>query len=169
MRAIPLFSIVAALFFSAQLTYAHHSFDAEFDRTKLVTLTGTVTKVDWAAPHVVLHLNVNEGANPQQWTVELGAPERLTQEGWTQSSLKNGDTVTIEGWAAKSDARRANAKSVRMPGGTIVSAASSFEDTPPQRADARTALPKAATMRPVLGLTALLALVGVLVVLRLER
>src|SRR3954463_3315047 len=78
---------------------AHHSFAAEFDITKPVTLVGKVTKLEWTNPHAYLFIDVQD---PQtgavtNWEIEMGSPNGLTRLGWTRNILKPGDNVTVEG------------------------------------------------------------------------
>ena len=91
----------------------HHSFAADFDITKPVTLTGRVTKIEWMNPHVHISIDVKNDA----WSIELGSPNGLRDRGWTQKTLKAGDVVTIEGSRAKDGSHLANARIVVLPGG----------------------------------------------------
>src|SRR5438045_3195171 len=78
---------------------AHHSFAAEFDADKPITLTGIVTKVEWTNPHVWFYVNVkdpNTGALTN-WGAEMGPPHGLQRRGWRQNTLKIGDSVTVAG------------------------------------------------------------------------
>lgn len=79
----------------AGLLAAHHSFDAEYDSSKSVTLTGVVIKVDWANPHGFIHMNVQENGAVKTYAVELGPPYALTRGGWKRDTVKIGDTVTV--------------------------------------------------------------------------
>jgi hypothetical protein len=81
---------------------AHHSLDAEFDRTKPVTVTGVVTKVEWMNPHIWYYLDAkDEGGKITKWQFEGGPPNALRRAGWNRNSLNVGDTVTVEGIMAK--------------------------------------------------------------------
>src|SRR5262245_61063609 len=105
---------------------AHHSFSAEFDQTKPVTLAGVVTKLEWMNPHIWVYLDVkDERGTPQRWQCEGGAPNTLTRNGWTRDSLKFGDQVTIDGWLARDGSRTCNAREVKLPDGRSVFAGSS--------------------------------------------
>jgi hypothetical protein len=100
---------------------AHHSFAAEFDAAKAVTLAGKVTKVDWTNPHVFLYVDVTDrGGKVTHWRVESAAPNGLLREGWVKDSLKPGDPVTIEGYLAKDEEHFAKTTSVTLPGGRRV-------------------------------------------------
>jgi hypothetical protein len=104
---------------------AHHSFAAEFDGGKRVTLKGTVTKVDWRNPHIYVYLNVKEGDKVTEWACEGGPPNVLMREGWTRTSVKEGDEVTIEGALAKDGSKRCNSRTVNLADGRKVFAGSS--------------------------------------------
>ncbi len=109
--------------------YAHHPFSAEYDSNKPVTLTGTVTKVDWANPHAHLYMDVKgDDGKTTQWNMELGNPKKLKNEGWKQDSIKMGDQVTVEGWRARDGSNRANAKTVMLPDGKKLAAGSSYNE-----------------------------------------
>jgi hypothetical protein len=94
---------------------AHHSFAAEFDASKPVTLTGTVTKIEWMNPHVWFYLDVkDQSGKVTNWGTEMGSPNGLMRAGWTRNSMKVGDVVTIEGSRAKDNSNHVNARSVVM-------------------------------------------------------
>ncbi len=116
---------------------AHHSFAAEFDSKKPVTLTGTVTKIDWANPHVWFYMNVKDTATGKvtNWGFEMGPPHLLQGSGWTRTTMKIGDQLTVNGSLAKNGAPRVNARSVTTLDGKRLGAASSegqlFNQTQP--------------------------------------
>ena len=120
---------VALVFVADAAPRAHHSFAAEYDRTKPITLKGTVTKVEWQNPHIYFYLDV-KGANGvvENWAIEGGAPNTLYRAGWRKDSLQVGNTVTVDGWLAKSGARLANMRSVVLADGSRVLGGSSGGD-----------------------------------------
>ena len=111
---------------------AHHSFSAEYDGKKPVTLKGTVTKVDWMNPHVYFYLDVEDDAgNVANWALEMGPPNGLQRSGWTRNTMKVGDVVVVEGTLAKDGAKQANARSVTLAStGKRLGAASSEGNIP---------------------------------------
>jgi len=128
MKRTALFVIGVALL-SAQTLSAHHSFAAEFDRNSPVTLTGSVTRVDWGNPHIWVFMDVKDDTGKvSNWGVEGGAPNALFRNGWRKDSLKVGDTVTVEGFKSKDGLPRANANRVTLPDGRRVFAGSSSGD-----------------------------------------
>ena len=80
---------------------AHHSISAEFDQSKPVKFTGKVKKVEWMNPHIYTHVETNEGGKTIVYRVEGGPPNALFRQGWRRDTLKEGDTVTVEGIRAK--------------------------------------------------------------------
>ena len=111
---------------------AHHSFAAEFDGEKKITLTGIVTKVEWTNPHVWFYVNVKDPntRTVTNWGAEMGPPHGLQRRGWRQNTLKIGDSVTVDGSMAKNGAKRMNASKVTLtatgarPGETLDAASS---------------------------------------------
>ena len=128
MKRIALVVIGVALL-SAQTLSAHHSFAAEFDRNSPVTLTGSVTRVDWGNPHIWVFMDVKDDTGKvSNWGVEGGAPNALFRNGWRKDSLKVGDIVTVEGFRGRDGSQRANANRVTLPDGRRVFAGSSVGD-----------------------------------------
>ena len=87
--------LLAATLAMAFPASAHHSF-AAFERSKTVTLTGTVKTFNWANPHVIFGVLVPAGSGaPQEWSIETSSPAILKRFGWTRNSLKPGDHVSV--------------------------------------------------------------------------
>jgi hypothetical protein len=109
---------------------AHHSFAAEFDGSKPITLKGIVMQIDWTNPHVWFYINVKgEDAKAVRWACEMGAPHQLQGRGWLRDSMKIGDEVTVNGSLARDGTNRANARTVTTADGKTLGAASSGERT----------------------------------------
>jgi len=121
--------IAGGLLLAAMPILAHHSFAAEYDASKPITLTGAVTKVEWMNPHARFYIDV-KGDNGQManWELELGSPNGLMRGGWTRNSLKIGDMITVQGSLAKDGSKLANARSVTLADGKRVFAASSQDE-----------------------------------------
>ena len=84
--------------------FGHHSFSAEFTRDLPISVTGTVSKVEWMNPHARFYVDVkDEDGKMVTWNFELTTPNLLMRKGWTRNSLKVGDTVTVKGWRARND------------------------------------------------------------------
>ena len=97
---------------------AHHSFAAEYDAKKPVTLKGKVTKVDWVNPHSWVHIDVTgPDGKVTNWSCETAPPNILYRQGWRRDSLKEGDEVTIQGFAAKDSSATMTANSVTTASG----------------------------------------------------
>ena len=110
---------------------AHHSFAAEFDASKPVKLTGTVTKIEWMNPHAYFYIDVkDESGKVTNWGMEMGSPNGLMRQGWSRNSMKIGDEVTVEGSRAKDGSNIGNARSVTLTGGQKLFAGSSQTTTP---------------------------------------
>lgn len=105
---------IAVTLMAAQPTYAHHSFPAQYDASKPITLTGTITKVEWTNPHIFIYIDVadEETGDVVNWALELGAPNALLRLGWKRDSLKPDDVITVEGSLARDGSPLANATSI---------------------------------------------------------
>ena len=119
MRALGILTGAAALLVSLAIPAgAHHSFAAEFDSTKPVTLRGTVTRMEWINPHSWIHIDVkNPDGTVSKWMIEGGTPNTLVRRGFTKDSLKPGTEITVEGYRAKNGALRANGADLILPDG----------------------------------------------------
>ena len=100
---------------------AHHSFAAEYDEKKPVKVTGIVKKVEWTNPHSRMYLEVKDAnGKVTVWNFEFGSPNHLFRAGWTRNTVKEGDRITIEGWAAKDGANLAQTRQVTLADGRTV-------------------------------------------------
>jgi hypothetical protein len=97
-------AIAATLALTARPLFAHHG-SAAYDMSKSITLDGTVTNLEWNNPHCLLHFDAkNDKGEMQHWTIELYNPLWMTRAGWTRTSLKPGDPITITFHGTKSGA-----------------------------------------------------------------
>jgi hypothetical protein len=128
-KLLSVLGAAAGLLLASVPMLAHHSFAAEYDRGKPITLTGAVTKVEWMNPHARFYVDVkDESGTVTNWEFELGSPNGLMRNGWTRNSLKPGDTVTIEGSLAKDGSKLVNASNVKLADGKRLFAGSSKDN-----------------------------------------
>ena len=128
-RASILMAAAAGVLLTAGSASAHHSFAAEFDRDMPITVTGTVTKVEWMNPHARFYIDAKDDAGKTvNWDFELASPNGLMRRGWNRNSMKIGDTVTVTGHRAKNNPLVGNASTVTMADGKRLFAGSSIEN-----------------------------------------
>ncbi len=121
MRLTFAFLLVAIVLCGSRALPAHHSIAGEFDTSKTVMLKGSVTRIEWTNPHARIYIDVAQpNGTVVNWNVELAAVSALARNGWTRNALKVGDTVTVDGFHARSGAPIANARSVVLPDGRKV-------------------------------------------------
>jgi hypothetical protein len=97
---------------------AHHSFAAEFDANRPLTLKGKVTKVQWINPHAWIHISVAKpDGTTEEWMIEAGTPNTLIRRGLTRDSLLPGTEIVVDGYQSKDLTRKANGRDVTFPDG----------------------------------------------------
>jgi len=111
---------VVALLAGVRLA-AHHSFAAEFDESKPVKVTGTITKVEWQNPHIWFYVDVkNADGSVTNWAFSGGAPGQLMRRGITKEALKIGQEVIVDGFRAKDASNNGFGQKVTYPDGRNV-------------------------------------------------
>jgi hypothetical protein len=125
MRIISAFWAAALAIGGAVPLYAHHSFAAQFDGSKPITLQGSVTKVEWRNPHIWVYLDVkNPDGSLTAWQCEGGAPNALTRQGWSRQDLESGQPLTIVGYLAKDGSKTCNARTWKVGERTVLAGSS---------------------------------------------
>ena len=105
----------AGLLIAALPAAAHHSFKAQYDETQTITLKGTITKITWNNPHVLMYLDVKgDQGQTANWQLELASPNGLMSQGWKVDSLKPGDQVSVSGFRARDGSNMANIRKVTL-------------------------------------------------------
>jgi hypothetical protein len=116
---------------------AHHSFAAEFDGSKPVTLKGTVTQMEWTNPHAWLHIDVKgPDGKTVTWMIEGGAPNALLRRGWNRTSVVAGTAVVVQGYRARDGSNRASGGDLTLPDGKKLFIGSTGTGAPGDRPDA---------------------------------
>jgi hypothetical protein len=105
---------------------AHHSFTAEFDQNKNITLRGTLTKVEFTNPHGWLYLNVKgSDGKVENWRIETGTPMQLIRRGGDKKTLAVGTEIMVEGWLARDGSRTVNGRTIKFGDGREILAGTS--------------------------------------------
>jgi hypothetical protein len=107
-RGIAALFTAIALLASGHSLAAHHSFAAQYDSNKPITLKGGITRIEWANPHIYFYIDVADSSGTVQWAIEGGAPSTLYRAGWRKDSAKVGDTVTVSGFLARDGSKLVN-------------------------------------------------------------
>lgn len=132
---------VLLLFCAAALPLAaHHSFAAEYDANKPVSVTGVVSKVAWVNPHAYIYVTTKDASGKEStYAFETSSPNALMRRGWKRTTLKEGDAITVDGYLAKDDrplpdgSIHANARLFTLADGRGVFAGSSAGDGVPAK------------------------------------
>lgn len=110
---------------------AHHSFAAEFDGSRSMRLTGTITRIEWSNPHSYFYIDVKDDKGTvANWGCEGAGPGALTRRGWKKGDVKLGDTLIVDGYPAKDGSHLIDARRVTLPDGRVVSGGSAGDGGP---------------------------------------
>src|SRR5215469_3213838 len=112
-----LFVIGIAVLFSGVVAFAQHTLGAKFDLTKPLTLKGTVTQIDWANPYVHILMKVSDTPRPTLWAVEVDGAIILAKNGWTETTLTPGETITVQGFTARDGSKQISGNTVTAASG----------------------------------------------------
>jgi hypothetical protein len=112
-----LFGAAALALAGTSAAVAHHSFAAEFDRSKPIKLEGTVVKFEWVNPHSWIHIKTGS----QVWRIEGGAPSALLRRGWNRNSLPAGTKIIVQAFRSRDGDTRASAAEISFPDGRELS------------------------------------------------
>ena len=117
-KIVSVVASVIVLLAAAVSASAHHSFSAEFDGSKTVTLEGKVVMMEWVNPHSWLHIDVAQpDGTVQRWKIEGGSPSVLFRKGWNRDSLPAGTKVKVVAFQAKDGSLRASSRDIQFPDG----------------------------------------------------
>jgi uncharacterized protein DUF6152 len=136
MKLLRVIAGAALLVASGAPLVAHHSFAAEFDANKPVTLKGKVVRMEWINPHSWIYIEVTgPDGQVERWQVEGGAPNALLRRGWNKNSLPFGIEIVVEGYQAKDGSNRANGRDIIFPDGKKLFVGSSGTGAPYDKRD----------------------------------
>jgi hypothetical protein len=120
----PLMIAALAMLIPMTSAFAHHRFGDEFNAKAPITLKGTVTKVEWGNPHVMIYADVKDkDGRMENWGFEAAGPTLMETKGWKQSMLKAGDEISVHAYKAKSEHNRAGARTITLASGKTMNVA----------------------------------------------
>ena len=114
-----LLAVLSLVSFFAAPLFAHHSFGAEYDSSKPITLTGVLTKIEWMNPHCFIYIDVKDDkGNVANWKLEGYPPNVLYRNGWKKdTTMKAGDRITVTGWRSRDGSNWAHSREITLSSG----------------------------------------------------
>lgn len=121
--------VLATVLISSGTASAHHSFSAEYDNEKPITLSGKVTEMKWSNPHGWIYLDVTDDSGKVvNWALETSAANGLIRRGWRKEDLPAGTVLQVEGWQARNGSSTGNIRSVTLEDGRRLFAGTSNQN-----------------------------------------
>jgi hypothetical protein len=114
--------LLAVMLSTAPVALAHHSFGAEYDVNRPITLTGVITKIEWTNPHSHIYLDVKgDGGDVVNWQLEGYGPSVLLRNGWKRDvTIKVGDRISVAGWRARDGGPWGHSREITLASGEKV-------------------------------------------------
>ncbi len=137
-KRLSLMTLAVAICCSNSVTLAHHPIQAKFEESTPVSFTGIVTNVDWSNPHTHIFINVTDGGETLNWAIELESPIALGASGWSKTTVKPGDSISVEGIQARNGSRQVWAESIELDGEEVFA----LKDTAPPVPATKKAAPR---------------------------
>src|SRR5262249_35835030 len=134
--------IILLLVSAAPPASGHHAFSARYDLTKDVTVTGTVTKVEWVNPHASYYVEaVRPDGKAEEWKIEVASPNMLAGRGLKKDSIRIGTAITIAGYRARDGSLQADGELLTLADGKSWSLNGGFFIALPRDSKGQTVVP----------------------------